>query len=485
MRKLSGLDANFLYMETPATPQHVGSVQYLELEDGCTSDEFLERFRNLIRQRLHLVPFLTSRLQQVPGQLDHPVWIHHPNVDLGWHIQRVTLDAPGSREQLEAAVARLFEPVMRRDRPLWQYWLIDGLADGSVALLNKVHHACIDGMAGTAALYALGDTQPEPRAVAPRPAGFEHAERVDHGALLLDSLQNLTRYAIEQWTRLPSRVEAVARVIQRSAQRGESGHAAPITAPAAPWNRAIDSGRAFASTHMSLPLMKQLAKAADAKINDVVLAVTAEALNRYLERHGISHDADMLAGCPVSLRKPGDSSMNNQVTMVGISMHNRVADPLARIRAVHAASEQAKSLLAAGEGAVQTDFGAPFLPAMLTALARATASGFGMDWLTQTPVNVVVSNVPGPRETMWIAGARMTGYAPISIISHGAGLNVTVCSYVDRMEFGLTASSRLIGDVDLLRDELEAAWDAFVACLPPVGAAPVSAAVVLPTAQAA
>jgi WS/DGAT/MGAT family acyltransferase len=454
MKKLSGGDAMFLYNETINTAQHVGFIQHLDVPADKLAG-FFEAFKALYLERIHLLPYLTQRLQVMPWDIDHPVWVRHTRFNIDEHIFRVALDVPGTVEQLEALASKLYEPLLDRSRPLWACWVVEGLQGGHVAVIQKIHHACIDGMASVAALEVLNDTTPTPRRVEPAPPGFWDESDVSAPNLLRATWENLARYAFDEWTHGRARFAARTRAFQRMAQN--VGDRPPWVAAKAPWNASIDARRSVAGVVMSLAKLKAIAKAAGVTINDVVLCITAEALNRYVERGGQRFAGAMIAGCPVSLRKPGDTRMNNQVTMMSVSLANE-EDPVERLRAISRSSKSAKQLLAELGDTVQTDFGGAFVPVQLSRLAQEQRDGSAADAATWTLMNVVVSNVPGVKMPLYSAGAAIVGITPMSIVSHGGGLNVTVMSYCDRMDLGLTAAAKVIPDLPKMRDDFRAAY---------------------------
>ena len=226
------------------------------------------------------------------------------------------------------------------------------------------------------------------------------------------------------------------------------------------WNRAIDERRGFASLSMPLGQVRDIARDAGVKVNDVVLAVTSAALDRHLERLGQRKGA-LIGACPVSLRARDDASMNNQVSMIAVNLCRDTTDPRARIQEIHHAATVAKGNLAAAADLQSQEPVIPFLPAVAQR-ATAAANPTLINLLTDVPASLVVSNVPGPRETVYVAGAKMLTSYPMSIVTHGAGLNVTVCSYADQLELGLTVASSAIDDVQLLRSDFQVAWEALV-----------------------
>ena len=291
MRKLSGMDASFLYSETPNTPQHVGNIQYVEVPRHKRATYF-EDLKALYSERAHLVPYLTQKLKTMPWGIDHPVWIRDREFDIDAHFNRVTLEAPGSMRQLEELTAELYEPMLDRDKPLWQVWVIEGLADNQVAVFSKIHHACIDGMASVAAVETLSDDQPSPRAVEPASAEFWNEPEPPLAELMRESFVNLTKYSVDAWSRWPSQVATGIRAARESMR---SSAERPTSAKKAPWNAPIDGRRALAGTAFSLSTLKLMSKETRTKINDVILAIMADALERYFARQGVSHEGPMIA----------------------------------------------------------------------------------------------------------------------------------------------------------------------------------------------
>lgn len=462
MQKLSAQDAMFLYSETPAAPMHVGSVQYLDVR-ADRRDRFFEDFRSMLLDRIHLVPYLTSRLEFTPLHIDHPVWVRHPEFDIDRHLHRLELPAPGDQATLNRVVAELYEPLMDRSKPLWEMWVIEGLASGQVALLQKTHHAAIDGASSIKAAELLFDFTDEPRAVDPAPEGFWDTDRPSYASLMAAAFRNLNRYWWESMDRLPSVLRAVTTL------NGQylSGARVPMPMNAAKtrFNGSIDGRRAFANVSMSLATTKAVARAAGVKLNDVMLAICGDGLSRYLAAHGEAPAAPLLANCPVSLHQPGDDRIGNQVSAINVSMCNDVPDPKARLQAIHASANNAKSTLADLRDAMVTDFGGFGLPALLQQASQAGSNGVAADLAPQVPTNLVLSNVPGFQVPLYVAGARLVSQMPMSIVVHGSAINLTVTSYVDRLDLGITAATRRVPDVELLRVKLQEAYDALVAAV--------------------
>jgi diacylglycerol O-acyltransferase len=467
MDKLGGLDAMFLYNETRTTPMHVGTVLYLEAEEAQRS-QFYEDFRAMLLERIHLVPYLTNRVETTPFGIDHPVWVRDRAFDIDRHLHRLQLPAPGDVATLERVVAELYEAPMDRSKPLWEMWVIEGLDGGgaqgpNVAIFQKTHHAAIDGVSSVKAAELMYDVSPTPRAVEPAPADFWKGEPPSYAALLDGAFRNLTRYWMDGARRVPVMLRSSGQLI-RDLMAG-ARRPMPMRAPKTRFNASIDAQRSFAAFSMSVSALKDAGRVRGAKLNDVVLAICGEGLARYLARHGETQGRPLIASCPVSLHQPGDTVIRNQVSSINVSMCNEVEDYGARIAAIKASADNAKATLGTLREAMPTDFGAPGLPAIFEQAARAGANGALVDLAPEVPMNVVVSNVPGFRVPMYVAGARLIGQMPMSIVVHGGAVNLTVASYVDRLDLGITAATRRVPDIEALREDLEAAYDDIVSAL--------------------
>jgi len=463
MHKLGVLDASFLYAETPSTPMNIASLQLLELPAGADST-FFETLKRFLAARVHMIPFMTRRLKSTPFTLDQPVWVEAPDFDIDAHVHRVVLPAPGGQRQLEAMVARLHETPLDRRRPLWEFHLIDGLgsplspsARGRrvVGWYCKYHHACIDGMAGQGIIDVLfsNDADRMPT-VAPRPVRETEPGFLD---LLLDAAKSGIAQSLSMGEHLGERIDA-AMALGRRALNGRGGLGAfAEPAPSTPFNRAVGPYRAFAMGSLPLPVIRKLAKSVHASINDVVLAVCAAGLRRYLLRRDALPARSLLAGVPVSLRAPGDTSMRNQVTMLIASLATDVDDPVARLAAIKKSSRIGKAVVSEARALQIGDFHLPGLPLLMSSAARIAERLKLADYLGGS-VNVVISNVMGPPRTKYLMGARMLTHYPVSIPAHSAALNLTVQSYVDQVDLGVTACLDAVPDVHVLRDDILEGW---------------------------
>lgn len=452
VHKLGITDASFLYLESPSNPMNIGSVQLLEVP---ARDGFFDELKVYLAQRVHAIPFMRRRLKSTPLTLDQPVWVEDAEFNIDNHVSRVVLGAPGTWAQLETMVARLHEAPLPRSRPLWAFYYIEGLASGQVAWFCKYHHACIDGMAGQGIIDVLFSKDPatdppltQPTVAEPEPGALD---------LVLDAARSLLDQSLDWTSRLEGQRKAIGRLFTRL-MRGEKGLGALYgEAPRTPFNCAIGRYRTWSAASLPLREMKVVAKSQRATLNDVVMAVCAAGLRRYLIRHEALPAAPLRCGVPVSLRAPGDTSMRNQVTMLVATLATDLADPLARLLAINASMQVGKGVVA-DTGALQPeDLHLPGLPAVM-ATASLWAERLRLADFVSPMVNVVISNVRGPVRPMYLHGAKMCSHFPVSIPAHSVALNLTVQTYVDRVDLGVTACLEAVPDVADLRDDIVEGW---------------------------
>lgn len=493
MHHLSALDALFLQLETAEVPAHVGSVSLLRKPKGHRGS-FYNHVRKHIESRLHLAPLFSRRLAFMPLDLANPIWLGGTAVNLDDHITHVVLPKPGTPEQLDGAVAKLHEGMMDRDKPLWQFTVIEGLQDGNVAFYSKIHHAALDGQGGVALAQAILDVGATPRAVAPS-GGDAKLARPRLPPTTARMLSAAFRNTVAQYGRI---VKAVPGALKKAVAGGAGllsssqakkagapseqgtgfGHLADFKpgdslqnlarsllkripggialGPRTSLNVAISGERAFAGVALSLDETKTIAKHFDTKLNDIVLAVCAGALRRYFAGNKSVLAKAMIGGVPASLRVPGDSSLGNQVTMMLVNMATNIADPGKRLAAIVKASTKAKLLTGSMKNLIPMDLpslGIPWLMSVITPLYRTAVA------TNRIPVvaNLIVSNVPGPQMPLYLAGAELKTYFPVSIVTHGLALNITIQSYAGSLYYGLIACKKTVPDLRDFAGHMQAA----------------------------
>jgi diacylglycerol O-acyltransferase len=454
MDQLSTTDASFLHFETPEMPMHVGSVELLDLPEGY-SGNFYDDAKAYLKARMHRVQAFGRKLVSMPFDLANPVWVEDEDLDIDHHIRHVLLPQPGSFEMLEQLIGRLHSPLMDRSRPLWEIYVIEGLKSGQAALYMKLHHASIDGEAAVALANVLFDPTPDHAPVKPpraRPRGKAH--QVGVVELAGAALRNAGRQYANLYRSMPKTAKTLLDMLAPMSDADGRRHLGlrkgPQRAPRTPFNVSISNQRSFAARTVPLAEVKLMGKRTGTSVNDVVLAICAGALRRYLADYECRPDQPLIAAVPVSLREPGNTDANNQVSTMLVSLCTDIDDPVARLMAIHESSQQGKKQVGSIR-ALPTDFpsfGAPWMLSGLAALASRSKLAERLSPLT----NVLISNVPGPQVPLYFAGARLRTYYPVSIPAHGSALNMTVQSYNGSLDFGLTACRRAVPDVADLAD---------------------------------
>ncbi len=456
MNHLSGLDATFLHLETPEMPMHVGSLNVLELPRDYSGD-FYEDAKKFLAGRTHLAGVFTRKLALMPFDLSNPVWVDDDDLDLDYHVRHITLPKPGTNRQLQQYVARLHSTLLDRSRPLWEFFIIDGLHSGEVALYTKVHHAGIDGQAGVALGKAIFDSEATGRVVKPpRARAHSHNYQLGMAELATAALRN----TVQQYVKLFKMAPALARVIGGLARPDEKAAAKATTAaprkfnlfaPRTSLNVSITNQRTFAGRTISLAETKQLAKHFGVSLNDVVLGTVAGALRNYLQDNNELPAKSLVAGVPVSLRAAGDETPNNQASRILVSLATDIKNPVARLKAINASSNASKSTMNRFKAVMLDDFPMFAAPWLVSGVASMVGRSGIVNLLPPT-ANVAISNVAGAPFPMYFAGALVTSYYPVSIASHGTALNVTVQSYNGRMDYGLIACRRAVPDITSIGD---------------------------------
>src|ERR1700679_1721615 len=377
-KKLSSMDASFLYLETPEMPMHVGSMAIFRLPEDYKGN-FFESFKGMIPPRLPIAPVLKAGLEKAPLDIDHPSWVEDDQFDIDRHIFRGSLPAPHDRATLERIVGWMHAKLLNRARPLWEFYVFEGMKDNEIGLYSKMHHACIDGGAGAALTSMIYDVTPVPRDVGkPTPPKVGHEPR-DIAANFIDSYQQLwtqpfdasaaakgidlprsgkndlgsilfdnAMYQIESAVKfagsVPTMLKSVSEVIGKISDPRSRDSIASMVSPSTILNKSISSERSFAGVSISLSQAKALAKQAGGKLNDVVLAISSGVVRRYLLEQGALPAKSMTAAVPISLREEGNTDANNQVFGMICSIASNVEDPKARLETIIAQSTKSKEM---------------------------------------------------------------------------------------------------------------------------------------------
>jgi diacylglycerol O-acyltransferase len=435
-------DSGFLLLESREQPMHVGSLQLFDPPPDMPPGYLREAYEELIHSTDIATPF-RRRPHRSVATLGQWAWVDDDEVDLEHHVRHSALPDPGRVRELLALVSRLHGTLLDRKRPLWEMHLIEGLEDGRFAVYTKLHHAVMDGISGLRLLQRVLTPDPEaevdPAWWAPR----SRTRKPSSGGGLL-SVPTAAVNAIADLVGLtPTMLKLAQQVF------AEQAASLPGQAPRSMLNVPITGARRFAAQSYPMEQMRAVARASGTTLNDVVLAMCAGALRAYLLELDALPDEPLIAMTPVSLRgeDSGDDS-GNAVGAVLCNLGTNVADAGERLATVNASMLAAKDLLR-GLSQLQATAVSAFL------LSPMALMPLGLSQFAPPPYNLVISNVPGPREPLYLNGARLAGVYPLSIPLAGQALNITVTSYVDNMEFGLIGCRRSVPHVQRLLVHLD------------------------------
>ncbi len=440
--RLTAADATFLRIETPHEPQHVGSVSIIEggpLRDRSGRIRFAD-IRAHVGRRLHRVPRMRQRIMEVPYGQGRPVWVDDVDFDLDYHLRLTSLPRPGDGDQLNDLVGRVQSIGLDRARPLWEMWVIDGLEDDGVGLIIKTHHALGDGIANVDLALAIVDLAPDPPndGVPPawRPRSAPSAQR-----LLADTIGeqlgrpfSMTKAALRAVQTPKPAIEAMTNVVRTAANFQSKPDPAP-------WNRPVSPHKRWVHCEVSMEITRDLKAARGVSVNDVVLAACSGALRDFL----VDHDADtddrvLKAMVPVSLRtdeEHGDT-LGNRISLIIVDLPVDEADPITRLDRIHAATQELKGsgYIDGAEAIIRiADAVTPFAVPLTQFVSR------------QIPMNLVITNIPGPPIPLYLLGAPVRRTYPYVEVIDNQGLTIAVVSYEDRLFFGITSDRDVIADL--------------------------------------
>jgi WS/DGAT/MGAT family acyltransferase len=453
--RLSALDANFLFLETPSVHMHVGGLSILDPSSRPDGRLRFEDFVELIKERIHLVPRFRQKVLFVPFGLGLPVWVDDQHFDFDFHLRRAALPAPGGRRELADYIQRVVSRPLDRSKPLWEMYFIEGLEDGHVAVLSKVHHAMIDGMSGIDLATVLFDFTPEPRAVEPEGEWTPRPEPSQADVMreaLTDQVMHPVRSALQN-AAIAVQAPQVALGKLGEMLGGIASLLAAGTPPKGPFNVAVGPNRRFAMAEVPVSDMKAIKNALGGTVNDVVLAVVGGALNRALRARGVSTtNLSMRTMVPVSTRDESQRmAMGNRVSSIFVDIPVGAADAAARLHKITSMTKDLKSSHQAVAAGALMGIGQWAPPTLHALAARRVAR--------QRFINLVVSNVPGPQIPLYLCGARQLVTFPIMPLGETVALSIAVTSLSGVMGFGFTGDWDAVGDIEFLAESLLAAVD--------------------------
>jgi diacylglycerol O-acyltransferase len=446
-QQLTPLDAVFLSLETPEMPGHIGGLAVLDPGTHPTGNFDFDEFVDFAAERLSLCPRFGWKLQEVPFGLDQPYWVEHEDLDLNHHIRRIAVPSPGGATELAELAGYLFAGPLDRRQPLWEMFFVEGLQGGRIALLWKVHHCMMDGVSGAGLVELLFDLDPVPaeRPLVPVDDSAEAGEAVGLFDMAARSLRNATRRPTALLRHLSKAGVQIADQIRANGLDGVS------RAPHAPFNGVVGPRRSVAWSRISLERVKDLKNGFDVTVNDVVLALTGGAMRRYLGGRDALPKESLVAAVPVSIRADGDKSMGNQVSEIGVTWATDIEDPIERLLAIHDDAMAAKSSDKASKINPLEVLAESLVPGAVQLVSRASAAAAESMPL---PANAVVSNVPMSPVPIYMAGGRVEGVVPMSMLAPTQGLNITVVSYCGELHFGVIADPELVDGIWEIADAI-------------------------------
>jgi WS/DGAT/MGAT family acyltransferase len=461
MERLSGLDASFLYLETPTLHMHVVMAAVFD-PSTMSGDYSFERVKKGIADRIPNAPVFRRRLVEVPLRLGHPVWIDDPDFDIDDHVRRAALPKPGGLLEFAEFASDVAGHQLDRSKPMWEMWLVEGLEDDNIGFVVKMHHSTVDGVAGAELLSVILDVEPNPTP--------PEVPKEVPGALPEDLAHDPSRTAAHEATgeRTPSGFELtvqaalyrsmrpveMARDLVRTGQRvlnvglvrlgaretGERSNAAlPLTAPRTSFNTTLTRRRNVAFTAIGLSDVKRLKNATGTTVNDVVLAVCTGALRSYLQSGNELPDQGLVAVVPVSVRSDIDAPKgSNQLSTLFVELPTHLDDPLDRLNTIHDGAKGAKAEHSALGPDMLISWAEHATPNFFTNAARLYSAMHLAD--RHRPIaNLVASNFPGPDFPLYLGGAEMQSSFPLGPVMDGMGLNITVMTYRGVLYWGIIA----------------------------------------------
>lgn len=475
MRRLSSVDAQFLAMEDGRIHAHIIQVTILEGTTAKGESLNLARIREIIEARLDLMPPLRWKVKEVPFGLDYPIFVDDEDFDLDEHLWEMGIPDPGDDVQLGDLVGRIASRPLDRSRPLWEIHVVHGLAEGRVAMITKVHHSTVDGVSGVELLTTMLDMTPEvrelevpPRQPASRVPGDKEllvravAASPRQPVRLVKALPNTLRHIDQLPTMrnlpgtglLSSAADFAANVVTRG-RDGATAEKTTVKTPKVSFGGRISAHRRFAIGSLDLELLKQVKnETPGTTLNDVVVAICAGALRRRMVARGDSTKDALVAMVPISVRNDDKSqSFGNHISSLMVDIPTNEPDVRRRLERAHEVMASAKERHRAIPATLLQDSNHTVPPALLARTARTLAMTTATGWI-DPPFNLTISNIPGSPAPLYCAGAKVVAQHPVNVLIEGVGVSITLLSYLDRMDFGLTADRELMPDVWALKDEM-------------------------------
>ncbi|MDT5091549.1 MAG: diacylglycerol O-acyltransferase / wax synthase [Mycobacterium sp.] len=443
MKRLSGWDAMLLYSETPNVHMHTIKAGIIDVS-GFDGKPTIEAFREILHHRLHKLDPMRFQLVDIPFKFHHPMWREHVNVDLDYHVRPLTLRAPGGRREFDEAVGEIASTPLDRSKPLWVMYFVDGLADGNVAVINKVHHALADGVASGNLIARAMDLEDRP--------DDQDSYETDPDPSRSELMGAAMRDHFRQIGRIPATIRYTAQGIGRfrRTDRKMSTMTRPFDAPPTFLNHTLTPERRFATATLALDDIKQVRKQLDVTINDVVLTIATGAVRKLLLKHDGHADEPLIVQVPISIDQDPNRIWGNKFTTIAVAVPAHIADPVERARKIHAAAVDAKELHQLLGPELFGRWSAYFPPGPISAMSQRMA----LSEKQTKMLNFAVSNVAGPRERGTVAGAVVREIYSVGPLILGSGLNITVWSYADQLSISVLTDGATVDDPHEVTDAM-------------------------------
>ena len=469
MKQLTGLDASFLYAETPNSPQHIAG---LSIYDPSSAAGGAVRFKEIIAnygERVRGIPAMTEHLVTVPFQLDHPYWVDDGKFDPEFHIRHIALPKPGDWRQLCILIARLHARPLDRGRPLWEAWVIDGLDNvegfsaGSFGIFLKTHHAAVDGTSSMEINVAVHDLSPDYTRKADRTNGIVDRTPTAAELVLRSSINSVKKpfhfLGVARNT-VPGFAKAAARLYKGNLKRIKD-------IPRTRFNGTISPYRVFDAVSVSLDDVKRIKNSVEgATVNDAAIAILGGALRKYLLAHDELPQESLAAIVPINVRTDEDEAGGNIVSAMTVQLRTDIEAPMDRLRAVHESTVNAKELANAVGAKVMTDY-SQFMPSMLTAQAMRLSSRMGLANRMSPMYNCAITNVPGPSVPLYNTGAKLVNSFSAGPIADGMGLFQVISSYCGQFIISVTSCREMMPDPGFYTECIQESFEELLAAAAP------------------
>jgi WS/DGAT/MGAT family acyltransferase len=456
MQQLTGIDASFLYLETPRSPMHIGGVYIFAPPAG--SEMTFATFKRYIDSRLHLFKTFRQKVMFSPMGLGHPYWVDDEDFNLTNHLYHIALPKPAGKKELMEASAQVYARLLDRSKPLWEITFVEGLSgmegipENAWAMITKVHHAAIDGVSGAEMMAAILNLTPQPEEIpAPYPWQPEKVPNswqllsnnawqmlgvpIDAGKFAIDTIKNS----------VGTLVEALTNVVQTPPM--------PFTAPSSAMNVTITSSRSFAGIELPLGNIKKIKNAVGGvTVNDVVLAICAGALRSYWKRRGELPYKSLVSMCPISVRTDEQrQDLGNQVSAMLVSLATQEEDAFRRLLLIAESSQGSKVY----SKAIRANELMNFVPSTLASLGSRLYVSMRLAEMHSPFYNLVITNVPGPPSSLYLQGSKLITHFGTAPVLDGLGLLIVVFSYNDKLSIAITSTREIIPSAHELEQDFE------------------------------